>query len=335
MIFGMTGVDMIELACSAAPAPARSATKLWLMQAGSPKTLGNYVRDLGLVPWSTAAKTRPVTWLGWAGDRDLDPLTATAVDGITWAQQLAAAELSPGSKARLLTTAKAWYHTLAWEKVAHDDPLRHVKRRRVAGGARPPLRPLSRNEWGWMYDEARRDHRKGVPAGRSLAVMELLSGVGVRSGEVGRMLIKDLLLIGDDWWSTVRGKGDKIRELRVAPETGHALTAYWAARGAANDNEPAIVSRAGSALSDRSVQQLVTDWAARAKIGRRVWPHLIRHTLATQLHDNGVPVRKTQILLGHADQRTTQAIYDHAEDGPSPQDLQAAVPRAARPALGR
>lgn len=61
-------------------------------------------------------------------------------------------------------------------------------------------------------------------------------------------------------------------------------------------------------LSVRRVQQIVKEVASDAKIEKRVYPHLLRHQIATYLHNNGMPLEHIQKFLGHDDPKTTQ-IY--------------------------
>lgn len=71
-----------------------------------------------------------------------------------------------------------------------------------------------------------------------------------------------------------------------------------------------FLNRYGGRLTERSVQSILTGCAARAGIGKRVYPHMLRHTFATHLLDGGADLRVVQELLGHASLSTTQ-IYTH------------------------
>jgi integrase/recombinase XerD len=76
--------------------------------------------------------------------------------------------------------------------------------------------------------------------------------------------------------------------------------------------EELFVSRRGGALTRQRVNELIEGYAAEAGITRRVTPHMLRHSFATHLLNNGTDLRVVQELLGHANIQTTQ-IYTHLD----------------------
>ncbi|NLE08764.1 MAG: tyrosine-type recombinase/integrase, partial [Dehalococcoidales bacterium] len=71
-----------------------------------------------------------------------------------------------------------------------------------------------------------------------------------------------------------------------------------------------FVNRWGGRLTPRSIQILIQKYADLAQIGKKVHPHMVRHTFATHMLDGGADLRVVQELLGHANLSTTQ-IYTH------------------------
>ena len=117
---------------------------------------------------------------------------------------------------------------------------------------------------------------------------------------------------------SVRGKGDKIRVVFISDEARAAIRNYLAGR---KDMEDALFVRYGkkahvgedARITPRTVQRLLKYYAAKAGITRKVTPHVIRHSFATDLLSNGADLRSVQALLGHAHIGTTQ-IYTHVTD---------------------
>ncbi len=158
---------------------------------------------------------------------------------------------------------------------------------------------------------------EGEKALRDRAILELLFSTGLRVSELCA-LDSDIDLSHDDL--SVRGKGEKVRVVFLSPASKDAVRSYLAAR---KDMEEALlvnVPRAGegvkkppSRLSPRAVQLIIKHYATKAGITKKVTPHVLRHSFATDLLSNGADLRSVQALLGHASINTTQ-IYTHVTD---------------------
>ncbi len=143
----------------------------------------------------------------------------------------------------------------------------------------------------------------GLAALRDKAIMELLFSTGLRVSELCR-LNRDLDLSRDEF--SVRGKGEKIRVVFLSSGAKEALRAYEKKR-------TDLDSDALFPLTPRSVERIVKKHAIAAGITRKVTPHVIRHSFATDLLENGADLRSVQALLGHANIATTQ-VYTHVTD---------------------
>jgi site-specific recombinase XerD len=152
---------------------------------------------------------------------------------------------------------------------------------------------------------------------RDKAILELLFSTGLRVSELCS-LNSDIDLSRDEL--SVRGKGDKVRVVFISDEAKNALRAYLKAR---KDMDEALFvnipiqgkdsKRTPSRLTSRSVERMIKIYAAKAGITRKVTPHVLRHSFATDLLSNGADIRSVQQLLGHASINTTQ-IYTHVTD---------------------
>lgn len=145
---------------------------------------------------------------------------------------------------------------------------------------------------------------------RDRAVLETFFSTGLRLAELCRLDRFIDLASGE---IPVRGKGGKLRLVFFSERARRAVKAYLAKR---TDAEPALfisLTRSGGVIgriTPRAVERLVASWAARAGIPKRIHPHQLRHSFATDLLINGADLRSVQELLGHANVATTQ-IYTH------------------------
>ena len=151
---------------------------------------------------------------------------------------------------------------------------------------------------------------------RDRAILALLFSTGLRISELTALSIYDVDLTRDEF--SVRGKGDKIRVVFLSDQAKQAIRDYLKAR---KDMHDALFVQYGKnaknandlRLSPRAVQRMLKHYAAKAGITRKVTPHVIRHSFATDLLSNGADLRSVQALLGHAHIGTTQ-VYTHVTD---------------------
>ena len=154
---------------------------------------------------------------------------------------------------------------------------------------------------------------------RDKAILELLFSTGLRVSELCS-LSRDLDLRADEF--SVRGKGEKVRVVFLSEDAKKAIKAYLAKRKDMDDTLFAQVQgpikkplhkKDSIGLTSRSVERLVKHYAIKAGISKKVTPHVIRHSFATDLLQNGADLRSVQMLLGHSNIATTQ-IYTHITD---------------------
>lgn len=151
---------------------------------------------------------------------------------------------------------------------------------------------------------------------RDKAILELLFSTGLRVSELCSLSVDDVDLTRDEF--SVRGKGEKVRVVFLSDAAKQTITNYLKAR---KDMSDAMFIQYGKnaknaedlRLSPRAIQRLMKQYAIKAGITRKVTPHVIRHSFATDLLSNGADLRSVQALLGHANIATTQ-IYTHVTD---------------------
>ncbi len=144
---------------------------------------------------------------------------------------------------------------------------------------------------------------------RDMAMLELFYSCGLRISELANLPLADIRL--DESSLRVRGKGTKVRLVPLG-EGAIAKVQDWLGVRAtmqAMDNTLFLSSR-GKRLSRQSIWNRVKLHARTANITQNVTPHMLRHSFATHLLDNGADLRAVQEMLGHSAIHTTQ-IYTH------------------------
>lgn len=170
---------------------------------------------------------------------------------------------------------------------------------------------------------------------RDKAILELLFCTGLRVSELVSLRRDDVNVKRDDF--TVRGKGSKMRVVFLSERAKYALMNYAKARRDVNpylfvshdrgreqrevqSEQLRVVQSAKEAknsqktgLTARTVQRIVDKYVKEAGITRKLSPHALRHSFATDLLRNGADLRSVQALLGHSSITTTQ-VYTHITD---------------------
>ena len=169
---------------------------------------------------------------------------------------------------------------------------------------------------------------KNVCSLRDRAILELLFSTGLRVSEIANLNKENINLKSGEF--SVRGKGGKIRLVFISDSAKDALLNYISKR---KDLDPALFIhfKKGSGgrgnkdtndknkfdlslrLTPRSIQRIVKKYAIKAGIVKKVTPHTLRHSFATDLLMNGADIRSVQSMLGHSSITTTQ-IYTHITD---------------------
>ncbi len=156
----------------------------------------------------------------------------------------------------------------------------------------------------------------GIIKKRDKAILETLFCTGLRVSELANLKVDSINLKKDEF--TVRGKGDKPRIVFLSNQSKFWIAEYLNMR---KDSNPFLFishDRASkgrktieqTGLTPRSIQRLVEKYAKAAGITKKVTPHTMRHSYATDLLMNGADIRSVQSMLGHASITTTQ-IYTH------------------------
>jgi integrase/recombinase XerD len=158
-------------------------------------------------------------------------------------------------------------------------------------------------------DEERRliSHAYRMEGTRGLLIKTLFQ-TGARVSEFVNIKVNELFF--DEQMILIsKAKGGKSRYVPILPELAQELRTHLGARA----NGHLFETIHSTPYSPRRIQQIIKETADEAKITKRVYPHLLRHSVATTLLERGMPLEQIQKFLGHSKLETTQ-IY--AESSP-------------------
>jgi integrase/recombinase XerD len=285
----------------------------------------DYLRiEKGLARLSIAAYTTDIgQFTEFLEKRKRVLMTARRNDVREFLQQLFSNRVDGRSVGRKLSALRHFYRYLLLDKKIEHDPTLNIE---------------SPRQWKVLPKSLARDEIEAtlaapVPASqagnwdsaalasRNRAMLELLYAGALRVSELATATLEDLKL--DAGYMLVREKGDKERIVPLGRPAQDALTEYLAQgrpgllRGAGKKpaSRPALgtspflfIANGGRKLTRQRIWQMVGQ--ASAASGRHASPHMLRHSCATHMVENGADLRTVQTILGHADISTTQ-IYTH------------------------
>jgi len=260
----------------------------------SPYTVRNYTTDL-------------LGFFQFLRDRDIDSLKGVDRHVLRdYLSYLMEKGFVKASIARKLSAIRSFYRYLLREEIISVSP--------VATTSSPKLDRrlpsfLTIEEVGRLLEAPDLSTPQGL---RDCALLELLYASGLRVSELVSLNLEQVNLDSNE--VRVWGKGSKERIVLMGEPAARALSTYLT-RGrpeflGKKGTNALFLNRYGGRLIERRVQRILEKYTDIAGIGRRVYPHMLRHTFATHLLDGGADLRVVQELLGHASLSSTQ-IYTH------------------------
>ena len=266
----------------------------------SQHTLKSYSRDLSqFLEYLTS--NRP--------DREILPSQLDHITIREFLSQLSSAGNQKVTVARKLSTLRSFFHYLYREGHIEKNPAKLV--RTPTQPQRTP-RFLSVLEVESILDLPEQTSLKGI---RDRAILELLYASGLRVGELVGLDVVDLSMSRQ--LVRVYGKGNKERIIPFGVPSRNSLVAYLEARKhmlvkqrPRKETDALFLNLRGDRLSARSVQRNLAAYIHQTALLLDLHPHLLRHSFATHLLNNGADLRAIQELLGHESLSTTQR-YTH------------------------
>jgi integrase/recombinase XerD len=230
-----------------------------------------------------------------------------------WLKTMGSAK--PRTVRRRLATIKSLFGSLQRQGILSDNSVASVRSEVKVGYSLP--RTIARSTVTSLLRSARtlpettrKSTRRKI---QEIALVELFFCTAMRVTEVSNLNIVDVDL--DRLAIRVRGKGNRERDIPiVCAEFKHALTEHLEIRRSqgAQLEDPLFINRHSRRMTDQSMRTIFRRYAARMG-ARKITPHMLRHTTATLLLEDGVDLRHIQRLLGHSSIATT-TIYVHVTE---------------------
>ena len=208
--------------------------------------------------------------------------------------------------ARRLATIKSYFKYLVKTELIQENISIHINSPKV-----PKKLPnfVDKNLIDTLMKTPSLDTHIGI---RDRAVLELFYSTGMRLSELVNMNIGDFEI--NKKLIRVIGKGNKERMIPYGRDAESAIKNYLKIRNLslkpAFANKPLFVNSSEKRISKRTIQRRMNNYIKLVADGKRIGPHLLRHTFATHLLDNGADIRAVKDLLGHSSLSSTQ-IYTH------------------------
>ncbi|MFP5263650.1 MAG: site-specific tyrosine recombinase XerD [Blastocatellia bacterium] len=266
----------------------------------------NYLRvEKGLSPNTLIAYKNDIEKLNdFANTIGKDLISLEREDLVTFTQYLHERGLEPRSIARVLVTIRNLFKFLLLDGFLKRDPSSNLETPK-SWQSLPKI--LSAEEVERLLASPDVTSNAGI---RDKAMIEILYATGLRVSELVALKLSDINL--DLGFLITMGKGSKQRSIPIGKSAINWTRRYLAARPkllAGASSSLLFVSDKGTPITRQSFWKLIVSYGEKSKIGH-INPHLLRHSFATHLLENGADLRSVQMMLGHSDISTTQ-IYTH------------------------
>ncbi|MCX6251059.1 MAG: tyrosine-type recombinase/integrase [Bacteroidetes bacterium] len=236
----------------------------------------------------------------------------------SWLVSLMELKISARTVNRKLTTLKSFYKFLLKEGIVTQNPMRKVTSPKTA--SRLPVF-VEKEKINLLFDSV--DFGSGFPALRDRVVMEMFYVTGMRLSELVNLQDSDF----DFYNSTIKvlGKRNKERLIPFSDKFGALLKTYLSEKSAfllqlkslhtpqtsgLSENKSFFLTDSGNKIYHKMVYRIVTKYLSFVTTLSKKSPHVLRHTFATHLLNNGAELNAVKELLGHANLSATQ-VYTH------------------------
>jgi len=236
-------------------------------------------------------------------------INASLQDFQNYLHQLFKEKVKASSQARAVSSLKAFYRFLQYEKIVEHNPTELLEAPKIGRKLPDVLSVVEIENIIAAIDLS-------APEGhRNKAIIEVLYGCGLRVSELINLKLSQLFF--RDNFIRIIGKGDKERLIPIGKTAQNAVMHY--VDGGRSKlkikkgmEDAVFLNRRGSKLTREMVFMMIKETTQLAGIQKNISPHTFRHSFATHLIEGGADLRAVQEMLGHASVTTTE-IYTHLD----------------------
>lgn len=261
----------------------------------SKETCYNYKRDLE-------------DYSSFLNSKKIDYLKIKKLEVMEYLKYLDYLKYTNKTVSRHLSSIRSFYNYLVEIKLLETNIFRRIKNPKVQKKLPNYLNIVEVED---ILDSIKEETKENI---RDKCVFELLYSTGIRVSEASNVKLKDI----DAFSKTIRifGKGSKERIVYYGNVAEDILNKYLKVRNdflIKGDCEYLFINKLGRRLSRVSIEQIINKIIDNSSIKHKISPHVLRHSFATHLLDNGADLRSVQELLGHENLNTTE-IYTHVSN---------------------
>lgn len=224
----------------------------------------------------------------------------------SWIVSLVEADISNRSVNRKISSLKTYYKFLLKTKQIEENPLAKHKALKTSKKLQVPFSEKEIVEVLGLMEDA-----EGFEAVRNKLIVELFYSTGMRRAELINLKIKDVSR--SQQTIKVLGKRNKERIIPLLPSVIKTLTIYFAERDSLKfiqDKQYLLLSARGVKVYDTLVYRVINSYFSKTSAKVKKSPHILRHSFATHLLNEGADLNAVKELLGHSSLASTQ-VYTH------------------------
>lgn len=243
-------------------------------------------------------------------DDDFNLLEITNFDVETYLSKLNEENKSKNTIARKISSLRSFYAFLIKNEYIEKNPFEYVHLKKT--NLKLP-RFFYEKEMDKLFELSKIVKSNNIQL-RDNAILETFYGTGIRLSECSNLTLENLDFTNNSL--SIIGKGNKQRVLPIGSYMIDALNNYFVncrnviMQKYHKNHNYVFINQNGNPITSRGIEYVLNNLVKKTSSNLEIHPHMIRHTFATHLLNNGADMRSVQELLGHSSLSTTQ-IYTH------------------------